>query len=144
MDPDGSNNTLEFIDTLATWDSPVLFFAWSPDGRSVAWQRNLHTQQTEIVIHELASHSERILLSVKTSIADLSWTTNNYIIYALRTSDDRNLWMLPVTGGTPVQITKGLGRVAWPRVSADGRSVIFLQSKEIGHLWLAKLDGSGE
>jgi serine/threonine protein kinase len=147
MNPDGSGNTLEFVDTVAARSYSHIYFAWSPDGRSVAWShRALRNGQenNEIIIHDLDSHDERAVVSKGISITKTCWTANNQIIYSVRMGEERNLWMVPAGGGSPVRITKGLANTGSPNLSVDGRTLIFLMYKNIGHLWLAKTDGSGE
>ncbi len=147
MAPDGSDRRLEFQDSVAAKSSSSVFYAWSPDGRSVAWNhvaRNKDEEYCEIVIHELSSHHERTVVPKVKIIGPLCWTINDQIIYAEMKGEERNLLMVPAPGGTPVQITRGMANVGYPRLSADGRRFTFLQMKSIGHLWLAKLDGSGE
>jgi hypothetical protein len=78
------------------------------------------------------------------SITAICWTATNRIIFPLRVGGEKGLWMVPADGGSPVRITKGLASTGSPRLSADGRTLIFLQYKYIGHLWLKKTEGSGE
>ncbi len=150
MNPDGSGNTLEFVDSVAAKSYSNVWFSWSPDGRSVAWShrsRRNNQESGEIIIHDLNSHSERTVVPKGLSISLLSWTPNDQLIYSARlsqSSNERSLWMVAVTGGVPVRITRGLANTGSPKLSADGKTLIFLLYKDVGHLWLAKTDGPGE
>jgi Tol biopolymer transport system component len=145
MNPDGSSNTLEFTDTVAAKNDSRVCFTWSPDGRAVAWLRKNYQEHCEILLHDLITHTERSVVSEGLSaMVDLCWTYNDQIIYSTMINGEMNLRMVPIKGGVPIVITKGLDVVQHPRISADGRTLIFLQNKLLGHLWLAKTDGSGD
>jgi serine/threonine protein kinase len=146
MKPDGTDARLEFIDSLASKDDPlpILSFAWSPDGRSVAWVRKLRARYCEIVIRDLGTNHERPVISDTTHKNEICWAVNDQLIYSSVTGDEMNLWTVSVSGGTPVQVTKGMGAVDYPFISRDGRELIFLQEKMTGHLWMASLDGTGK
>ena len=143
---DGSGAALGFSDSVAAKSNSYLFYAWSPDGRSVAWcHRAVRNGQEsgEILIHDLATHRERIIVPKHAYATPFCWAANDQIIYAVRIREERSLWTVPADGGTPVQITKGLGTAVAPAMSADGKTFVFIQNKHVGHIWLAKLDGSG-
>ncbi len=141
MNSDGTNPRREFIDTVAA-GSFVFAFAWSPDGGSVAWVRQLTQRHCEIVIHDLATGIEYPVSSDKTTKNEICWAANNQLIYSSSVGDEMNLWMISPSGGTPLQITKGMGNVDYPIVSNDGKTLLFVQTRAMGHLWLASLDGS--
>jgi len=143
MNFDGTNKHLEFTDSIVTKDIlPILTFAWSPDGKSVAWLRKLKTRECEIVIHDLEAHVEHPVISDKSHKGYLSWAPNGQIIYSCAAADEMNLWMVHSTGGTAIQITKGLRSVDFPVLSNDGHTLLLLHSRNTGHLWVASLDGS--
>jgi len=147
MNPDGSGNTLEFVDTTAAKSWSNVYYAWSPDGRSVAWSHRLVKnggEYGEIIIHDRNSHMERVLVSTCTDATNLCWSYNDQIIYSKDVGEETCLWLVPAGGGSPVRLTKGLASTGHPRLSADGRTLVFRQTKNIGHLWLVKMDGSRE
>jgi serine/threonine protein kinase len=143
MNPDGSGVTFEFADSVASKISSSVSFAWSPDGGSVAWLRKNGNYRGEILVHDMGNDAERSLVTEGDFIGDLLWTLNDRIIYSAMVHGEMNLSMVPVSGGPPVAITKGLAYATHPRMSAGGRTLIFFQEKIVGHLWLAKTDGSG-
>jgi serine/threonine protein kinase len=140
MYPDGTDSRLEFIDTIAA--GPIFSFAWSPDGGSVAWVRQLEQRHCEIIIHNLATDIEYPVISDKTTKNELYWTSNGHLIYSSSVGDEMNIWMISTSGGIPKPITKGMGSVDFPTVSKDGKTLLFQQIRITGHLWLTKMDGS--
>ena len=62
--PDGTDNRLEFIDTVGTRGS-FRAFCWSPDGGSITWVRNYPAGYGEVMVRELATGKERQLTSDK-------------------------------------------------------------------------------
>ena len=136
---DGSDNRLEFADSLSLTES-FFGFAWSPDGKSIAWLRAF-PGYSEIFIHDLASGKERQLTSFKQPILDLTWASNGQVFFSSSKGGNTNIWMIPAKGGAAVPVTKGSGPDLGARVSADGRRLIYLEDREISYLWTADLDG---
>jgi serine/threonine protein kinase len=138
---DGRENHLEFIDSLCyTWGSKC--FDWSPDGNSIAWLRGSPDYTGDIFVRELKTGKERQLTNDKKPIADINWASNNQIFFTSSKSGNTNVWMIPASGGEAVQITKGSGPDLGVRVSADGRRLLYLEQREITHIWTANIDGS--
>jgi serine/threonine protein kinase len=136
LKPDGSDNHREFVDSLAIPNAPEVF-AWSPDGGSVAFIRWHPARYDELVIYDFATRSMRELTSSRKNIGDVEWTTRGTIVYSSNITGNTNLWMIPASGGSPIQITKGSGPDFYPRCSADGARLIYLQQQNVGHLWMA-------
>jgi Tol biopolymer transport system component len=140
---DGADNRLEFADTLSVTANSRYSFCWSADGASIGWLRTNEQLFQSIIIHELATGKERILVGGEERMDDLSWTASNEIIYSSNKSGNTNLWTIPAAGGTPAQITKGSGPDIGMKVSADGRSLVYLQQQRIGNIWVGSFkDGS--
>jgi serine/threonine protein kinase len=133
--PDGNDNRLEFIDTVSayTWQSS---FSWSPNGEAIAWTRIMPSGDHIIIIHELAGGRERQLLLDRTDINDVSWTDDDEIIFSTSTPGSANLWMVPAAGGNAIQITRGSERDEGARVSMDGKKLVYLQKRFVGHIWI--------
>jgi eukaryotic-like serine/threonine-protein kinase len=140
--PDGSDNHREFVDTVG---SPALAgsFAWSPDGNALAYARTYSDRHQELVTYDLISRTFRELTTSKKNIGDIEWTQRGTIIYSSNASGNSNLWMIAASGGQSVQITKGSGPDLSPRVSGDGKRLLYFQPQALGHIWSAKTDGSG-
>jgi dipeptidyl aminopeptidase/acylaminoacyl peptidase len=96
----------------------------------------------DIFVRELKTGKERQLTNDKKPIADINWASNNQIFFTSSKSGNTNVWMIPASGGEAVQITKGSGPDLGVRVSADGRRLLYLEQREITHIWTANIDGS--
>jgi Tol biopolymer transport system component len=139
--PDGRENHLEFIDSLSyIWGNKC--FDWSPDGNSIAWLKGFPDYTGDIFIRDLKSGKEHQLTNDRKAINDITWAPNNQLFFTSNKSGNPNIWMVPVTGGEPVQITKGSGPDVGVRVSADGKRLLYLEGREISHIWTANIDGS--
>ncbi len=134
--PNGTDDRLEFADTLFEGD-----FTWAPDGRSICYSRRVPEGHFEIFIRDLESKKERQLTSLKKNSFYPVWTQNEKIIFTSNLSGNENLWMMPSSGGTPVQITRGTGPDYCPVVSADSKRLLFVQQQNIGHVWVGSLPG---
>jgi serine/threonine protein kinase len=139
---DGSDNHREFIDSLAI-PGVAEPFSWSPDGGSTVFVRYYPSRYEELVKYDFSTRSMHELTSNKKNIGDVEWTTRNTIVYSSNASGNTNLWMIPASGGAPVQITKGSGPDFNPRSSADGSRLVYLQLQSVGHLWMANSNASG-
>jgi len=141
--PDGSDRHLEYADTSCSGGGRICF-AWSPNGKSIAWLRGFAGDSyQEIVVRDLASGKERQLTHDGKNIDEVWWTHQNEIVFSSNRSGNTNLWIVSASGGPPVQVTKGLGPDIGMRVSADGKTLLYLQSMPVRHLWIGNLaDGS--
>jgi Tol biopolymer transport system component/predicted Ser/Thr protein kinase len=137
--PDGSENHLEFVDSLSRGYS-TLCFDWSPDGKSVAWLKSF-PGCNEIFIRNLKSGRERQLTANKSPIDEIAWATNNQIFATSSRGGSTNVWMIPARGEEAVQITKGSAPAYGVRVSADGKRLLYVERRTIHHLWTADIDG---
>ena len=137
--PDGTDNRLEFTDTV-TIRSPWAF-CWSPDGGSIIWVRNYPEGYGELMVRELATGKERQLTSDKKNVDEVIWATNDEILFTSNKSGQTNLWMIPSGGGEATQVTQGGVPLAGPRISADNKTLVYLQQETIAHIWISSVDG---
>ncbi|MDZ7312658.1 MAG: hypothetical protein ONB45_15450, partial [candidate division KSB1 bacterium] len=137
---DGTENRLEFVDSLSHGFAGMSF-DWSPDGNSIAWLRSFPDYR-EICIRDLKSGKERQLTAYKKEIDEVVWASNNQIFFTSNKSGNTNVWMIPASGGDAVQITKGTGPDLGVGISADGKRLLYLEQRNISHLWTANIDGS--
>jgi Tol biopolymer transport system component/predicted Ser/Thr protein kinase len=137
--PDGSENHLEFVDTLS-YGISTLCFDWSPDGNSIAWLR-CFPGRNEIFIRDLKSGRERQLTAYQNPIDEMAWATNNQIFFTSSRGGTTNIWMIPASGGEAVQVTKGTAPAFGVRVSADGDRLLYVERRTISHLWTADIQG---
>ncbi len=132
--PNGSDDRLEFSDSLASGP-----YVWSPDGLEIAWARRMPDGHYQLFARSLESGKERQLTFVKKNVGDFYWTQNDEIVFSSNVNGNENLFMMPASGGTPVQITRGSGPDAAPVVSADLKRLLYVQRQSIGKIWLSSL-----
>ena len=69
------------------------------------------------------------------------WATNDEILFVSDRSGLPTLWMISAGGSDPTQVTQGVIPVAGATLSADGRTLVYLQKESIQHIWISALDG---
>jgi len=110
----------------------------SPDGRSIAlvarglsnqqWWRNGHSHidESEVWLKPLDGAGYQKLLPGGAKRAWPMWSPDGKALWYM--SDEggtENLWRLPV-GGAPQQVTRFTdGRVLWPTIGYDGKTIVF-------------------
>jgi serine/threonine protein kinase len=135
--PDGTDKRLEFADSAGTLGR--FSFAWSPDGRSVAWIRTFEGRYQEVITRELGSGKELQLTFDKKNNDDVCWLRNGMILFSSNKSGNTNLWVVPATGGTAQQVTKGSGPDIGIAASADAKKIVYLQQQPVGYVWIASM-----
>jgi serine/threonine protein kinase len=133
--PDGSDSRLDFADSAGTGGR--YSFAWSPDGRSVAWIRSFENGYEEVITHELETGKELQLTFDKKNVDDVCWLRNGMILFSSNRSGNTNLWVVPARGGTAQQVTKGSGPDIGVTASADAKKIVYLQQQPVGSFWIA-------
>ena len=124
----------------------------SPDGTKVAlmakgisniqWWRNGHSHidETELWLKPVAEGAPYTqVLAASAKHAFPMWRPDGGALYYMGDeSGAENIWMTPLGGGAPVQITHFTdGRVLWPSIGYDGRSIVFERGFGIWRLDLA-------
>jgi Tol biopolymer transport system component len=138
---DGDDSRLEFGDSIFTG---TFGFSWSPDGKSVAWLRQVQKDApsiVEIIIRDLTTGNERQLTYDGKYINDVCWARNNEIIYSSNKGGIPDLWGVPAAGGQASQITSASG-ASGIAISANCRLLVYNQQQTIGHVWIVPVDGS--
>jgi len=133
----------EFTDTIGGQLFRNFFFAWSPDGKSVAFQRDFKegSGYQEIFTRELETGKEKQITFAKSNIEAVCWSSENMIIFSAAISGPLNLWMVPAEGGELTQITSGDGPDGPPRISVDSRILIYPKIKMTGQIMIVPLSG---
>ena len=139
--PDGTDNRLEFTDTVSTPSFPFAF-CWSPDGRSIAWVRNYPEGYGEVMVCELATGKERQITFDRKTVDAGIWAANDEILYVSTRSGAANLWTIPSDGGEAIQLTQGGVPIAGASISADNRTLVYLQREGTAYIWVSAIDGS--
>jgi Tol biopolymer transport system component/predicted Ser/Thr protein kinase len=138
VQPNGTDERRELVDSTST---EARSFSWSPDGCSICWIRYVSRQCQELLVYELSTKRARQLTFDKKAIRDVCWAPNGWIIFTSNKTGNFNLWMIPSSGGTATQITKGAGPDYYVQISRDGSKLLYLQRQAIGHIWIEGTDG---
>jgi Tol biopolymer transport system component/predicted Ser/Thr protein kinase len=136
--PNGSDGRCELVDSSS---GEAKRFSWSPDGQSICWIRYVSDRCREAVIYELSTKKARQLTFDNKNIRGVYWTLNHEIILSSNKSGNYNLWIVPASGGSTTQITKGTGSDYGVMMSRDGSKLLYAQGQEISHIWIASMDG---
>ncbi|MGE5244658.1 MAG: hypothetical protein ACM3SQ_10570 [Betaproteobacteria bacterium] len=102
---------------------------WSPDGRSIAVERQRRGEWPEIVVVDAASRTVRVVAAAPaTRIVTPAWRPDGRAIVAAaaRADEPFNLYEFPIDGGLVHQLTYAAGGATWPDVSPDGRSIVYV------------------
>jgi eukaryotic-like serine/threonine-protein kinase len=134
---DGGDDRLEFADSLG---GDAIAFAWSPDGRRVVWTRGFEGgRYQELMVRSLATGAERQLTHDRANINEVWWTRQGELVFSSNRGGNTNLWMMRVSGGPATQITKSVGPDMGVRVSADGRTLLYLQRQRANNIWIGDI-----
>ncbi len=141
MEADGRDNRLEFEEGSISGAMPASF-SWSPDGKSAALVKTFPSGYQELFINGLGTDNKRQLTFDEKNIGDLFWCNNDDMLFSSEKSGNANIWIMPASGGTAVQVTKGSGPDIHCKLSGDRKELLYLQQQRIGKAWIA--DSMGE
>jgi len=120
---------------------PTLFYneSWSPDSKRLAFLRNFLTplkeRYTEIFVRGLEDSAEQQITFDKKLIDDFCWTPTGEFVFNSSRGGNVNLWVMPEDGGTPTQLTLGAGADRFPRISKDGKHLVYGNESQTSNLW---------
>ncbi|MEW6510115.1 MAG: protein kinase [Bacteroidota bacterium] len=137
--PDGSDRRMALADTVIARPGLRQAFEFSPDLKFVAWTKNFPEGHAEIMIRNLADGTDRQLTHDRKWVDDPLWTPRGDIIFSSNRGGNLNLWMIPISGGDPLQLTRGSGPDVPMYLSADGKKLVYTELVETGHIKLANL-----
>jgi hypothetical protein len=138
--PDGSDRRIEIADTVTNRPGLRVAGECSPDGKSVAWTKNFPQGYSEIMIRDLEKGTDRQLTYDRKFADDPLWSQRGYIFYSSNRGGNINLWMIPASGGEPVQVTRGSGPDVPLGMTVDGKKLMYSEIQDIGQVKIAGLE----
>lgn len=111
---------------------------WSPDGRSIAFDRYVE-RQSEVFIIEIESGRLQRLTDRPHSDFLPAWSQDGREIFfcsELRSNVAREIWRVPVFGGQPTLVTRNKGFESW--ATDDGTALLYSSYNTIYRLDLSR------
>lgn len=140
--PDGTDERLEYIDSMYVNNNARFSIDCSPDSRSVVYLRSFgEPTYQEIIKVDLETKKETPLTFDKKNIDEVCWAPNGQIIFSSNRSGNINLWMISSEGGEPVQITKGSGPDLGIKISGDNKKLLYFQDQVVSDFWTSMTSG---
>lgn len=115
----------------------VNWAAWSPDGKEIALEDDRSGQDRRLwIVRADGSHAVRVLDYKGTTYGGVDWLSDGKtLIYSALAGDHLQIHSVPVTGGTPAQLTRDSGNLLHPRVSPDGKWIACTRLVESKQIW---------
>ncbi len=140
--PLGSDQKLEFIDSLADGALNYFTFRIAPDGERILFTRPMKGDYNEIFIRDMNTGKETQITDDKKIIDEAVLLENGMILYSSNRSGNFNIWAIPEDGGNAVQVTRGAGPDYGISYSHSANRLIFSQRTETSTLWMINTDGT--
>jgi TolB protein len=148
MSADGSG-----VRNLSNSESFDYYPAWSPDGQRIFFQRQSTETGFDIWVMDADGSDQRRLTSLPANEAGASMSPDgSTIVFTGNNGGNRDVWTVPSTGGTPVNITAGtciagsnpcqLATDFQPAWTPEGRIVLFSDRSGGAAIWTIAADGS--
>jgi Tol biopolymer transport system component len=77
-------------------------------------------------------------------LTGLAWSPDGRIVYASKASGDFDIWSMQADGKAARQLTQQSGVNAQPRVSPDGRYIVFTSDRNSGKPHICRMDINGD
>jgi len=100
------------------------------------------TSNLYIAPGEQPSHIKRFPSGNYDGIGGVRWTADDRIIYVSMESGNRDIWIRNADGSNPQQLTTDKSADDYPRVSNDGKYIVFVSSRTgVPHIWRMNREG---
>ena len=118
----------------------------SPDGKSFVAIRN--ERRSAIWTMPLDDATKAVPITAEASADEgtsgVAWTPDGRIVYTTEASGNPDIWIMNADGTRRVQLTSTPGLDLFPRVTRDGRVIVFASDRDGSvRAWRMALDGSG-
>jgi len=118
----------------------------APDGKSFVCVRN--ERRSTIWTMPIDAPADAAAVTTEASGDDgahgIAWTPDGRIVYSNEASGNPDIWIMSADGSRRVQLTSTPGQDVNPRVTADGKYIVFLSDRDgANRIWRMGLDGSG-
>lgn len=89
------------------------------------------------------TNSQQVTNTNYDGFAGLCWAPDGRLIYSAMRNGSQDLWITDAAGKEKSQLTHDAGQNSWPAISPDGRTIVFMSSRDgKEHLWKMDADGS--
>jgi Tol biopolymer transport system component len=130
---------------IATRKSPETYLAgpaWSPDGKTIAmFAGNMSDQTRALLAVNVADGKETPIGQQKwRAVRKLAWLKDGGELLLSAVDDPSNpmqLWRVAYPGGEALNITNDFNNYQGLSVTADGSSLVTIQSTKIANIWVA-------
>lgn len=117
--------------------------AWSPDGKQIAFSRELGNQVRELFVVPVEGGEAR-QITFRQSMGGFAWTADSReLVFDSNQKSVPNLWRIGAAGGTPEQVTQTASSPAFPAISLRGNRLVYSDYFVDSNIWRYELPAPG-
>ena len=128
-------------------DTSDQFPLFSPDGKTVAFERFFGLTETDIFVVPADGGPSKQITFVKNRIYGMTWTADSReIVFAAIRNSGRGMWRVPAKGGALERVPVTGQNPAYPTISPKGNKLAWTESFSDSNIWSAEgtgFDGRG-
>lgn len=120
--------------------------AFSPDGKMVAFRREMGDSFDQVYVIPAKGGKERRLAFQPGPIDGLAWSPDgqSVILSSSRATSVGNIWRVPLNGGVAVALTTPLAHTSSPAVSTTAHRLAYVNAPNNVSIWRLPIEGKGE